>query len=183
MPRILDAVSLAIALRATGTGDGKLEPIRALLAINPNATSEDAIHALIETQTITEHTISKARELAEFGQLRLKSEGESTVITIEQKIMMDRAKARELAIRDEAIRKLAEAELKASATLPPVPPPPVVPPTPPVPPPPEPVVADPPKAVEAPLPAISAGNTPGISKPEVIKDSNKPGVGKPTNGK
>jgi hypothetical protein len=56
------AAELLMALKATGTGEQKLEWIRDLLSENPDATAEDALAAL-EEKKAPEGTLAKARRL------------------------------------------------------------------------------------------------------------------------
>lgn len=105
MPAITDAATLLIALKQSGTGEGKLDVIREVLKTNPDATADDAINALANVPTVTQKTLTKAMQLAEHGEVL--PEPEVKTLTLEEQILERRKQAAQENQKQAVLTKLA----------------------------------------------------------------------------
>ena len=121
MPAITDAATLLIELKKSGTGDGKLDTIRDVLRLNPDATAEEAINAMANTPSVTQRTLQKAMQLAEHGAVL--PEPEVKTMTLEEQILERRKLAAVVKQKEAVLDKLATEFAPTTSPDSPVPPP------------------------------------------------------------
>lgn len=68
-PALKKAWELAIKLRETGTGEGKLDILREFMTRNPQASALEGLKYLRESGRVHPATVYKAEQLVEFGEL------------------------------------------------------------------------------------------------------------------